>query len=157
MTGLAVPVQPFIVGGVQAKPNELPYQVSLQAYGNHICGGSIYNSEFILTGFSLPLELKTVHTFVIWSTAAHCVDTKRVSSLTVVAGEHSLASNDKTEQTRYIKAITIHPDYKPEFNLANDIAVLELSSPLSLNNFVAPIKLPNPHHEAKGFLKIQHA
>lgn len=44
-----------IVGGDIATIGQFPYQVSLQSYNEHICGGSIISSTHILT-------------------AAHCVD-----------------------------------------------------------------------------------
>lgn len=44
-----------IVGGNNAMGGQFPYQISLQYYGQHICGGSIISSTQILT-------------------AAHCVE-----------------------------------------------------------------------------------
>ena len=38
-----------IVGGQDAAEAAFPYQVSLQNYGSHFCGGSILNENWILT------------------------------------------------------------------------------------------------------------
>merc|ERR1712004_135316 len=52
------PIEPalnnFIVGGVEARPNSIPWQISLgaQFWGldeGHICGGSIINERYIVT------------------------------------------------------------------------------------------------------------
>jgi secreted trypsin-like serine protease len=44
-----------IVGGTNAKAGDWAWQISLQFFGSHICGGSLINNQWILT-------------------AAHCVD-----------------------------------------------------------------------------------
>ena len=38
-----------IVGGRQAQKGQFPYQVTLQVFGEHFCGGSILNEKWILT------------------------------------------------------------------------------------------------------------
>ena len=45
----------LIVGGEEADPNEWPWQLSLQSFGSHFCGGTLIDAEWVLT-------------------AAHCVD-----------------------------------------------------------------------------------
>lgn len=79
-----------IVGGINARENEFPYQVSLQASGQHFCGGSIIADTWILT-------------------AAHCKLDR--NDLEAVAGEHSLLYESGNEQRRKIVDFTIHEDY----------------------------------------------
>jgi secreted trypsin-like serine protease len=38
-----------IVGGQDAKPNEFPWQISLQYGGSHVCGGSVLDSGLVIT------------------------------------------------------------------------------------------------------------
>jgi len=114
-----------IVGGTEAIANEFPFQISLQeASGGgwyHICGGSIYNSRFIVT-------------------AAHCLEGAIASSLRIVAGDHDLFSLSGDEQSSIVKTINMHPEYDTA-NSDNDIAVLELESELVLNDKVAAITM----------------
>jgi trypsin len=38
-----------IVGGVDIRIEEAPYQISLQYFGSHYCGGAIISKDFVLT------------------------------------------------------------------------------------------------------------
>lgn len=42
-------VDPKIVGGVDIDIREAPYQVSLQYFGAHICGGAIISKDYVIT------------------------------------------------------------------------------------------------------------
>jgi len=119
-----------IVGGTEATANEFPFIVSLQNYVEggqsyrHFCGGSVYNQNYIIT-------------------AAHCVTPDKLSStlsLIIVAGDHDLNTGSYSEQIRVVKTIYLHPRYS-EVSYANDIAVLELQSPLTFNQWVTPIAI----------------
>ena len=49
-----------------------------------------------------------------------------------MAGEHSLSSNDRTEQTRAVSRVIDHEDFS-SFTLKNDMCLLKLATPLNLN------------------------
>ena len=110
-----------IIGGSEAAENSWPWQVSVQVVGEagasqHLCGGSIFNYEYVIT-------------------AAHCVIKYRdqPESLLVVAGEHSLSQEAGTEQRLGVSQVFTREDYDGH-DYVNDIALLHLSTPVSLDN-----------------------
>nr|CAD7447017.1 unnamed protein product [Timema bartmani] len=114
---------PRIVGGQSAQPGEFPYQVSIRYNGNHMCGGSILNSRYILT-------------------AAHCVNGVHAEDLHVVSG--SIHLNDQTHIS-VVKRVLLHEQYYIQNEVpVNDVALLELQTRLHLDNIaVANISLRN--------------
>ncbi|XP_027232287.2 trypsin-1 [Penaeus vannamei] len=126
-----------IVGGSDVTPGELPYQLSFQdisfGFAFHFCGASIYNENWAIC-------------------AGHCVqgeDMNNPDYLQVVAGEHNRDVDEGNEQTVVLSKIIQHEDYNG-FTISNDISLLQLSQPLSFNEFVAPIALPEAGHAASG-------
>ncbi|XP_066982933.1 trypsin-1-like [Macrobrachium rosenbergii] len=126
-----------IVGGNDAGLCELKYQISLQdisfGFPYHLCGGSIINENWVVT-------------------AAHCFDEVDITApgfLQVVAGEHNLIEDEGKEQTIILKEIRIHEKYD-KWTVANDIALLRLSSPITLDDCSQPIALPDKDHLATG-------
>lgn len=118
-----------IVGGSPSEDHEFPWQVSLQWrynwYTYHLCGAAVVDQNWIVT-------------------AAHCTHQFTPKDLIVVAGDHQLKHKEGTEQTRYIDRIIEHERYDTNTQ-ENDIALIRLSSPLTLDGLtVAPICLPPP-------------
>ncbi|CAI9598469.1 unnamed protein product, partial [Staurois parvus] len=108
-----------VVNGENAVSGSWPWQVSLQnSTGFHYCGGSLINSLWVVT-------------------AAHC--TVR-SSHRVVLGEHDLFSNDEPIQVKSIGRFFSHPQYNTQTDV-NDIALIKLSSPATLNDRVSAVCL----------------
>ncbi|XP_076227354.1 transmembrane protease serine 9 [Nomia melanderi] len=132
----AVPydLNPRITDGIDAKPGEFPYQVSiewgippLKPYA-HACGGSILNEKYILT-------------------AGHCV--LKVGKLRVVAGRYYLNKAESSQQVINVVKSVVHSGYKGGV-AQHDIALLKLESPLKLNKLVAPVKLPKQGEKQVG-------
>ncbi|KAF2888479.1 hypothetical protein ILUMI_17694 [Ignelater luminosus] len=119
---------PKVIGGSSAKRHEFPYMVSIQPLesNDHRCGGSIISSKWILT-------------------AAHCCDGNDwCIRANIVAG--LLNKNETTHpdvQKVSAKRVVIHPDYILDlYDIDNDIALIELTTPLQFTDAVKPIALP---------------
>jgi hypothetical protein len=109
-----------IVGGANTTIEQNPWQVSLQQYGSHFCGGSIIAPGWVLT-------------------AQHCVEGLTADGLDVLAGATRL-SRAADGQARGVARIVRYPGYRsPEYG--RDVALLQLSSPLSFNARVSAVPL----------------
>ncbi|XP_068980998.1 transmembrane protease serine 9-like [Bombus flavifrons] len=132
----AVPtnLQPRITDGVPAARGEFKYQVSIQwavpplTQYSHSCGGSILNEKYILT-------------------AGHCV--MKVGKTRVVAGKYELNKAESSQQVVEVARGIVHSGYKGGV-AQHDIALLELATPLKLNDLVQPITLPKQGEKQTG-------
>ncbi|XP_071634612.1 trypsin-1-like [Temnothorax longispinosus] len=133
--GLQMPILPHfspqVVGGEEAPEGAYPYIVSLHAYSQHFCAGSILNERWIIT-------------------AAHCV--QAVSSanyISVKAGKHHILRNEPNEQTVKVLQGFVHEKYGGGVG-PYDIGLLKLASPLKLTNRVQAIELASPESDPSG-------
>nr|XP_020462229.1 transmembrane protease serine 3 [Monopterus albus] len=117
-----------IVGGNISKPGQFPWQVSLHINGEHVCGGSIITSHWILT-------------------AAHCVYGFADPSMWVVYVGLTEQPVHRA-QSLAVDQIIYHAYYQPK-GLDYDIALMKLATSLVFNGFVEPICLPNHGEEFK--------
>ncbi|XP_054623218.1 serine protease 56 isoform X2 [Dunckerocampus dactyliophorus] len=113
-----------IVGGSPAPPGSWPWLVNLQLDGGLMCGGVLVESSWVVT-------------------AAHCFAGSRSESYwTAVVGEFDITKTDPDEQILKVNRIIPHPKFNPKtFN--NDIALVELTSPVVLSDRVTPVCLPS--------------
>nr|XP_057922807.1 serine protease 56 isoform X2 [Doryrhamphus excisus] len=113
-----------IVGGSPAPPGSWPWLVNLQLDGGLMCGGVLVESSWVVT-------------------AAHCFAGSRGESYwTAVVGEFDITKTDPDEQILKVNRIIPHPKFNPKtFN--NDIALVELTSPVVLSDRVTPVCLPS--------------
>ncbi|XP_077069358.1 prostasin [Siphateles boraxobius] len=115
------PLNPKIVGGVNASAGAWPWQVSLHTDGSHFCGGSLINNQWVLS-------------------AAHCFPGTNATSITVYLGRQSQEQPNPNEVSRSVSQLIVHPDYDgPSHN--NDMALLHLSSPVNFTNYISPVCL----------------
>ncbi|HGS4558930.1 TPA: trypsin-like serine protease [Vibrio cholerae] len=107
-----------IIGGEQAPVGAWPYMVSLTTRDKSMawCGGSLLSERYVLT-------------------AAHCVDKKDPSTMDVIVGAYDMDNISAAERIR-VKQIYVHQNYAYASG-GNDIAVLELESTPTLNQFTS--------------------
>ncbi|XP_072273026.1 tryptase-like [Pyxicephalus adspersus] len=113
-----------IVGGQDSQKGEWPWQVSLQANDNLVCGGALISNSWVLT-------------------AAHCFEMPlNISIYTVYLGLYQLsAPQDKDVVTRDVQQVIVHPDHTGD-NTGGDIALVKLND-VELTSFISPINLPS--------------
>merc|ERR1712236_159811 len=110
-----------IVGGHEAQEHQWPWQVALFIDDAWFCGGSLISDSYVLT-------------------AAHCVD--GASYFDIMAGAHNVRASSephRVEITSYNG--WTHPQWNSN-DLSNDIALIELPSPIQFNDYILPACLP---------------
>merc|ERR1711923_509166 len=115
------PSKDRIVGGFEAQENQWPWQVALFIDNAWFCGGSIISENYVMT-------------------AAHCAD--GASYFDIMAGAHNVRASSephRVEITSYNG--WTHPGWNHN-TLENDIALIELPSPMSLNDYIKPSCMP---------------
>ncbi|XP_066497718.1 serine protease 33 [Hoplias malabaricus] len=113
-----------IVGGEAATSGAWPWQVSIQYSGGHFCGGTLINSNWVLS-------------------AAHCFQsslTNSPSALTVVLGLSSLQGTNVNSKRASVHQIFVHQSYSSNTH-DNDIALLQLGSSVNFTDYIRPVCL----------------
>ncbi|XP_014876778.1 serine protease 33-like [Poecilia latipinna] len=114
-----------IVGGVDASNGAWPWQIDIQKSNEHVCGGSLITQDWVLS-------------------AAHCFpNPSDPSSYVLYIGRYQLNGINEHELSRTVKRIVIPSGYQDP-NSGKDIALLQLSSPVSWSNYIQPVCLPAP-------------
>ncbi|KAK6978737.1 hypothetical protein BgiMline_019672 [Biomphalaria glabrata] len=114
--------RPLIIGGRRSRSGQWPWQVSLQIVTSttpwHRCGGVLVHARWVLT-------------------AAHCVEGSfygDIRNWRVVLADYDLDTVSGNEIYRDVVRIISHPDYVRTSNFPNDIALLELDTPVDLTS-----------------------
>uniref|UniRef100_A0A4Q8K3P6 U19-Liphistoxin-Lsp1a_1 n=1 Tax=Liphistius sp. SGP-2016 TaxID=1905180 RepID=A0A4Q8K3P6_9ARAC len=126
-----------IVGGNETEPNKWPWQASLMLthpqFGKigHWCGAVVVDKLWVMT-------------------AAHCILNPLFSLPQPVfwkvrVGEHNLKLTEGHEKTIQVAEVHYNPWY---YGYDKDIALLKLEKPLTFNDYVSPICIPD---EDAGF------
>jgi Trypsin len=114
-------LEPQIVGGTVATAGEYPWMAQLKFRGRFSCGGSLVARSWVLT-------------------AAHCVNGRSAGDLQIILGDHRRSVTEGTEQTLNVSSVVVHPSYN-RATLNNDLALLQLASPATLNARVGLVEL----------------
>lgn len=109
-------LEPQVIGGVPADPNEYPFMVDLG------CGGILIRMQWVLT-------------------AGHCV-APGSSGYTITAGQYRRSVQDAGEQVGRAANTFRHPDYRAEgIAYFNDVALIKLEQPFRRTSSVQTIGL----------------
>jgi secreted trypsin-like serine protease len=110
-----------IVGGESAGTAAWGWAVSISIASTYLCGGSIISKDWVIT-------------------AAHCASGFTASEITIYAGSNFPRSGT---QSKTVSQIIVHPSYVSA-TYENDIALLRLSSPLTMSDpNISPICIPS--------------
>jgi len=119
----------YIVGGIESRPYEFPWQVSVRrkSSNSHFCGGIIISERWILT-------------------AAHCMDGETPAIVSIVVGDWQRSAASTVRQTLDVEVITMHPGYVPD-TYENDISVVKVTTDIVFSEDVAPVCAPDPAND----------
>ncbi|XP_066288262.1 ovochymase-1-like [Branchiostoma lanceolatum] len=119
-----------IVGGNIAAPGSYPWQVALKLSfrGNIFCGGALLNENWVVT------------------TAQPCALDYSTTRIVAVVGEHDVNNSPEWKESVKVQKIITHPTFSSG-RMGDNIALLKLVSPVSLNDHVMPICLPKQGFE----------
>lgn len=118
-----------IVGGDEAKPGEIPWQVALMSHSKALnraqpfCGGALISESWVIT-------------------AAHCLVQAKIQNLKffIRAGEHDVGRVEGPERDHEVEEEHLHHLYdftKSQYD--HDIALLKLSTPVELSSHRSPL------------------
>ncbi|XP_067214414.1 trypsin-7-like [Linepithema humile] len=111
-----------IVGGNVTSVYDYPWLVSMNKKGMFYCAGTVITRRHVLT-------------------AAHCLKGFDIRTIKLVLADNDHPSIGSNTIVRRIKTATIHKDFH-SYSYDNDIGIIEMDEPVSLNNIVRTACLP---------------
>lgn len=121
-------LQPRIIGGKDSKIGLFPYQISIELFENHLCGGSIISKNLILT-------------------AGHCVKGYSPLWMKIRAGTIYLKNNNENGELYNVETYILHPMYEMDETSIYDIAILKLEKSLNFSENISSIQLIDKNYK----------
>ncbi|NXI38009.1 PRS57 protease, partial [Galbula dea] len=115
----------WIIGGKEAAPHSWPFIASIQLDSQHDCGGFLVHPDWVVT-------------------AAHCLLDGNSIRVRVVLGAHDVEKHEKSQQVFNVVESITHPHFNPD-TMDNDIRLIRLHRPATLNRYVKLAHLPSLH------------
>ncbi|XP_056626627.1 serine protease 27 [Triplophysa dalaica] len=121
-----------IVGGYEASQGAWPWQVDIQTEADgHVCGGTIITEKWVLS-------------------AAHCFPNPNdISSYLIYAGRQQIQGWNPDMTSHRILRLVVPMGYTDP-QLGQDIALVELATPVVWADRIQPVCLPNANAEFSG-------
>ncbi|XP_065673698.1 chymotrypsin-like elastase family member 3B isoform X2 [Hydra vulgaris] len=117
-----------VIAGTTAVHGSWPWQILILTNSIPICGGTLIAPNWILT-------------------AAHCLNKTLAQHYILRGGEHNINIQEGTEEDIPAADYFIHPTYNPR-TANNDIALIKLSRPFKINDYVSTACLPSAEPQA---------
>ncbi|XP_052563818.1 trypsin-2-like [Culex pipiens pallens] len=119
----ASPTNHRIVGGFPIDIRDAPFQVSLNYYREHWCGGSLIGSRWILT-------------------AAHCMDVSDIPLMKVRVGSTHHESGGELVEIRRVLPHPLYNSSSVDYDFGLYFALLELEESVQLSEEFFAVELP---------------
>ena len=116
-----------ILGGQETPPHQMPFMASLQENGEHVCGGFLIASQWVLS-------------------AAHCLEDTVNRTFQVLLGAHSLSSPEPHKRLYNVRRLVPHPGSSRDTD-ADDLLLVQLEDPAVLSRHVQPLGLQREDRE----------
>lgn len=119
-----------IIGGNEANPNKWAWMAALlrSDTGEHYCGGALISKRYVIT-------------------AAHCTEGLKAANITVRLGAHNIQEPSENVKDIEVSRIREHPGFQKD-TFMNDISVLRLKRPVTFNEYIRPVCLPERGDES---------